>query len=167
MIGRRFRNYFLNTRNDRRAKQAQLRAMRSNHRWMNFFRSREDRIAKWKRIFKPFMPLTLSRFRYFWAAMTSMLTGLIHTISTPAPTSNRALSRAGMIRWGGGKKEYRRQRAPRAKSQSESSSSNTYESLEARQLLAGLTGAELEPIVLAAEQHWVDAGISDQQQEAA
>ena len=134
MIGRRFRNHFLNTRNDRRAQKAQLRAMRSNHRWMNFFRSREDRIAKWKRIFKPFMPLTLSRFSYFWAAMSSMLAGLIHTISTPG--SNRALSRAGMIRWGGGKKEYRRKKSKRAKAQSAASSANTYESLEPRQLLA-------------------------------
>ena len=136
MFGRRFRNFHLNSRNDRRAKQAELRANRSDHRWMKFFRSRDERIAKWKRIFKPFTPLNLAQFSYFWAAMTSVLAGLIHTIAPPARSSNRVMSRAGMIRWGGDNKKGRRKKTKRAKSQVEAASANTYENLEPRQLLA-------------------------------
>ena len=151
MFARNFRNPNQNSRNSRRARQALIRANRSNHRWMSHFRSREQRLAKWQRIFKPFVPLTLSRFKYFWAAMTSILAGLIHTATMPtSSSSSRVLSRAGMIRWGGGKKDRRgRKKTRRAESQAQASSANTYETLEDRKLLAvsdlmiGLSGTEL------------------------
>ncbi len=163
MIRRRQNSLFFGSRNNRRAQAARLRAHRSDQKWMAIHQDRQQRLSKWRRIFKPFMPLNMARFRAIWSAFTSFLAGLLTMGDFEVAHSRRVMSRAGMIRWGRSEngKGRRRKRTERAKAQVEAASGNTYESLEARQLLAGdLAGPQITDVIITstlAEQPFLDA----------
>ena len=135
MIGRKSCRNFFNSRCERRAQKAMLRAKRSDKRWLGIFFRRENRFARWNKQFKPFIPLTIARFKYFWSVIATALSGLVPTIST-RPRSRVALNRSGMISLGGGRKIKSKQRTRKSAARA-----NGYEALEARQLLAfNITG---------------------------
>ncbi len=79
MFRRRRGSFFSNSRNARRAAKAQLRAHRKDARWMSIHRHRQDRLAQWKRIFRPFMPINLLYFRAAFGVFLSMLTRMTPT----------------------------------------------------------------------------------------
>ena len=109
------------SRHSRRAAQALLRVNRSDAKWMAIHQAREQRVSKWKQIFQPFIPLTVARFKYFWAAMASALSRLIPTISMPAKQQRNNSKGSN-----------------RAQAKLAAATSIGYENLEPKQMLATL-----------------------------
>ncbi len=132
MFARRNRQANFGSRYNRRTEKAQVRAQRSNRHWMALYRERKDRFERWNRCFNRFIPLTISRFRYFWAA----LTGLLSSLSQPIPTQRRAvtMARHGII---GRRTNRKRKKGKTARSSHKSDmSAKTYEAMEPKQMLA-------------------------------
>ena len=129
---RRRRPAFLTSasRNARRAHKAILRANRSDQRWMNLYRERQSRIARWNKAFT-FIPLNLSRFAAFFAGLMSAMSD---TIATLLPSQRTHMNRAGML--GMGKPKRGRRKRKSARTTSKQISDVAYESLEDRKLLA-------------------------------
>ena len=117
------------SRHSRRAAQALLRMNRSDAKWMAIHQAREQRVSKWKQIFQPFIPLTVARFKYFWAAMASALSRLIPTISLPVK-QQRNNSKGSF----------------RGQAKLAAATAIGYENLEPRQLLATADITSITPI---------------------
>ena len=144
----------------RQATKALLRANRNDAKWMARYQERQARIARWKANFGRFIPLNITRFRavvgMFMNVVASLCCG--RTLRTRPAFANRS----GMINFGGKRKN---RKSTRAKSKQNSSSG--YEALEPRQLLAGdLVQTQLDTAAQAAQQRWVDSGLSTAQIQA-
>ncbi|MDA8563974.1 hypothetical protein N9L06_05930, partial [Mariniblastus sp.] len=105
---------------------------------MTIYQRRQDRITKWRRLFRPFLPINMLRFRAIWTAFTCLIAGLLTGRGFETVNSRRFASRAGMIRWGGDKKKKKRKNRKTLRGKSKLEDSHGYNELEPRQLLATL-----------------------------
>ena len=122
---RRNNRSFLTGRNKRRADKANFRSHRNDQRWMARYERRQARLARWKAAFGRFIPLTLSKFKYFWAAMTALMSRFIPTQNiTRKPRKNNSTRRRQLAIAG----------------------SSGYENLEPRQMLAADFLVSLDPM---------------------
>ena len=137
-----------NSRLARRSEKAQLRAHRSDSQWTAIHQHRKDRIAKWKRIFRPFVPINLTRFR---AAMGMFLSVLANFFSGQSHRNCQSvcINRSGMFNFGGKKKKRKNRKTARTKSKL--NNSNSYNELEQRQLLAADFSLDFAGMVLPTE----------------
>ena len=143
MFRRNNRSFFSSaSRRTRRAAKAQLRANRSNALFMKRYDAHVARITRLRKAFPRFVPMNLSRFRAAWSVFSSMVAGLWSGKtfwSNDSLASRTAMaSRRGVFGLGGKKNRSKTRggRNKRAEQRSKAASSNSYESLEPRQLLA-------------------------------
>jgi len=144
MFRRQNRSVFLGSRSANRSEKALVKAKRSDRHWMSLYIERKARIQKWNQCFKRFVPLTIARFRYFWAALTSLLS----TFFQPVPTRrlSSTMNRDGMLRWGRGKGKGRAGRKNK-RARQRLANGNNYEAMEDRKLLAAVVSVEPDNFV--------------------
>ena len=114
------------SRRQRRAERAIRRAHRSDAKWMMAFRRRQDRLMKWRSIFRPFVPLNISLFGKLMQAAIGLFASLLAPVEqTP---SFFAARRGSILR----QRKTRGRRGSKTAAQGDKS----YNELEKRQLLA-------------------------------
>ena len=142
MFRRNNRSFFPSaSRVARRASKSILRANRRDEKFMQRYRERQQRFARYKRAYS-FLPMNLRSFRAMWFAFTTMLSSIFQ----PARPSLVHTNRDGML----GRRRKRRRNKKNSRSGKAASSDKTYEAMEPRQMLAAdlmiglnLTDAEL------------------------
>ena len=100
---------------------------------MAMHQERVNRLRRWKAAFGRFIPLNISAFQAFRTSLAGVVASMVASLFAPQKQSRVALNRSGMLGFG---RNTRSGRNRRAKQRSKAASSNSYETLEPRQLLA-------------------------------